>query len=554
MVARKVAFVSVAFVAALAAFLVLDGTGGARHASADGGPHGGYTATGGTQGGLPDQCAACHRVHQGQSVGRLLKASSPYALCLTCHNGSGSVLDVLDGVRLGALIGPTTGAIRQAEQGSVTASLAPVAEVSVPVAPTGATSNAEFTLVVNRAVSAGLTITFGTPVVKDDAGVVLPSATRVPFGAAYFCQIGSPCSTATTSLTPLAGTGVSYYEVFVPGLPAAVGGDNVVLPVLVDGGAGSAPQVVLSARIRKVSDYVTAVGGNAILNGGGFNFVDGKNVTSRHNADPADNSLNPWGYAGQPSVNANTNTGQNPISLASPLQCTSCHNPHGTENYRILKEGVNGTQVNVKAFVGGVFVKNEGARGLEAGYTPDKYVQEFYGSSGEGGTGNAASTGGGIATLCGACHTAYPSTGASVPFTGGSPNVTHYRHKTEMFYRDWDNPDTARLSQNPEESPVAGFPALRLASNASVDNGIVSCLTCHRVHGTATVMDGYALKPSTALLTPGADVGLADEDLTPSQGTDHTGRLSLSTLLFTNNRGMCQACHQWGVTTPSGPD
>jgi predicted CXXCH cytochrome family protein len=555
MIARKVAFVSVAVVAALAAFLVLDATGGARHASADGGPHGGYTATGGTQGGLPDQCAACHRVHQGQSVGRLLKASSPYALCLTCHNGSGSVLDVLDGVRLGTTIAPISGTVRQAEQGAVTASLAPVAAIAVPLATAGTVSNAEFTLVVNRAASAPLTITLGTPVVKDDAGVVIPTLTRVPFGAAYLCQVGSACNPPTpTSLTVAAGTGVSYYEVFVPGLPAALAGDNVVIPIDVNGGVGSAPQVALSARIRKPGDFVTSSGGNSILNGGGFVFVDGKNVTSRHNADPADNSLNPWGYAGNPSNPTNTNTGQNPVSLAAALQCTSCHNPHGTENYRILKESVNGAQVKVQAFFGTGYTKDEGGRGVNA-TAPDKYVQEYYGSSGLGGTGDPTSAGGGIATLCGGCHTAYPSTGASAPWTGGSPNVTHYRHKTEMFYRDWSNPDTLRLSQNPEENPVTGFPRLRLASSPAVDNGIVTCLTCHRVHGTATVMDGYALKPSVAGLTPATDTGLADEDLTPSQtGSDHTGRLSLSTLLFTNNRGMCQACHQWGVTTESGPD
>lgn len=555
MIAHRGALVTVAVAVALAAFLVVGAPGGPTPASADGGPHGGYTATGGSQGGLPDQCAACHRVHQGQSNGKLLKASSPYALCLTCHNGSGSVLDVFDGVRLGpntltygasalgydpttALIQPASGTIRHAELGTVTLDIGPVAETSVPVPATGSQS-AEFTLVINRATAGAITVNFGAM-----------AGNTASFGSPYLCEVG-PTTTCTagalSSVTLPAASGVSYLEVFVPVLSSATAGHVITLPVQVVGG----PQVVLSTRVRAPGDFATS-GLNSILNGGGFNFVDGKAVTSRHNADPADNSLNPWGFAGNPVVPSSTNSGQNPVSLSSPLQCTSCHNPHGTENYRIIKESVNGTQVKVQAFFGGAFTKQEGARGLEVGAPNDKYIREYYGSSGAGGTGDATSAGGGLATLCGACHTAYPSTGASVAWTGGSPNVTHYRHKTEMFYRDWANPDTGRLSTNPENNPLPGFPNLRLASNGTIADGIVTCLTCHRVHGTATTMNGYALKPSTAALTPGADTGLADEDLTPSQGLDHTNRLSLSTLLFTDNRGMCEACHQWGFTTPSG--
>ena len=123
--------------------------------------------------------------------------------------------------------------------------------------------------------------------------------------------------------------------------------------------------------------------------------------------------------------------------------------------------------------------------------------------------------------------------GASQAYSAGG--VTHYRHKTEMPFDDWSNPDTGRISQNPETNPVAGFPNLRLASNSGNSNGIVTCLTCHRVHGTNSTMAGYALKGSLG--------GLADEDLSPAQTST-----SRSVLLFTDNRGMCQACHQWGVT------
>ncbi len=275
----------------------------------------------------------------------------------------------------------------------------------------------------------------------------------------------------------------------------------------------------------KVETKVGDPTGLGILNGGGFRYIAGVAVTSRHNADPADNSLYPWGY--------NANTGQNTNALASPLQCTSCHNPHGTANYRLLKEKVNAVSTVVRAWYpdggAGAFVKDEGASGLGTGAPGDKYTKEYYGSAGGGGA--PITTGGSLASLCGACHTAYPSASASSAYTAGG--VTHYRHKTEMPYTDWTNPETGVAPpNNPETLPITNFPALRLASNSTNDQKIVTCLTCHRVHGSTSTMQGYALKTTFG--------GQGDTDLTPSQTAD-----SISTLLFTNNRGMCEACHQW---------
>jgi len=61
-------------------------------ASADNGPHGGFTAT-------TDACAGCHRAHSAQyGSNALLKAADVEALCLSCHNGSGAGTNVVDGV------------------------------------------------------------------------------------------------------------------------------------------------------------------------------------------------------------------------------------------------------------------------------------------------------------------------------------------------------------------------------------------------------------------------------------------------------------------------
>jgi predicted CXXCH cytochrome family protein len=58
---------------------------------ADNGPHGSFTAS-------TDACASCHRAHTAQYGNNGLLKSSPEALCLTCHDGSGAGTNVEDGV------------------------------------------------------------------------------------------------------------------------------------------------------------------------------------------------------------------------------------------------------------------------------------------------------------------------------------------------------------------------------------------------------------------------------------------------------------------------
>ncbi|HUI89490.1 MAG TPA: cytochrome c3 family protein [Anaerolineales bacterium] len=65
-------------------------------ALADNGPHGG---TAFTSSGSMDACASCHRAHTAQTGNStLLKASSIYGLCTSCHDGTGAYTDVVDGI------------------------------------------------------------------------------------------------------------------------------------------------------------------------------------------------------------------------------------------------------------------------------------------------------------------------------------------------------------------------------------------------------------------------------------------------------------------------
>jgi len=65
----------------------------ASRAGADAGPH-----SGGPFAATTDSCANCHRTHTGTGA-KLLKAADSKTLCLTCHNGTGSGLNVVDGVQ-----------------------------------------------------------------------------------------------------------------------------------------------------------------------------------------------------------------------------------------------------------------------------------------------------------------------------------------------------------------------------------------------------------------------------------------------------------------------
>lgn len=682
-------------------------------AFADGGPHGGYTSTGGAGGALPDQCAACHRVHQGQSSGKLLKADSPYALCLTCHNGAGSRLDVMDGVKLTSQLTESTSVIRTAStsSGAIIVSVAPTALMNSPLktgvdgaqAADGAVQTDE-TTAANEATAGDVTLLPAAPAVSDayyvggarqfssaqfnistaGAGVwtvtweywngtAWTALTGVVDGTTGFTVAGTNevsfqvptdweyadvnsrqlywirgnVSAFTSATTQPLGT-----QIWIGGFPVdftiAVRNTtaslaNVTLAVNLDGNltnfnastladtalavpaaVGGVPGVQYTTLVTRSKASAVATDSNVttvrvtfsalnadvkvetrvndqtagnVLNGGGFRYIAGVPVTSRHNADPADNSLYPWGYS-------TANTGQNTAAIASPLQCTSCHNPHGTANYRLLKETINTATVVVRAYYSAAFTKDEGGAGIVS-VPADKYTQNYYGSAGSGGAPITAGQGS-LSSLCGACHTAYPSSGASLASTTGG--VTHYRHKTEMPFTDWGNPENLLDSINPEtgytgthtgansttvliatgslfqtgleikagdvitnvtdgatstvvtvdsETQITGttltsgqwdatdvyrinfgagnggtFPILRLASSGSESNTIVTCLTCHRVHGSTSEMSGYALTKQFG--------GLGDNDLTPSQLAEST-----STLLYTDNRGMCQACHQW---------
>ena len=147
------------------------------------------------------------------------------------------------------------------------------------------------------------------------------------------------CDACHGDLAPGASTNV-VSGVFDSGPSGALG-------IAVGAASGSAPSQVASGYPGDsgsvVVAYQTASQFNAPLNGGGFARMPDpyqwqssatiayKAATSAHRMDTAGPL---WG-AGNSVAEAGSMT----------LDCTSCHDPHGTSNFRLLKAQVNGTTV-----------------------------------------------------------------------------------------------------------------------------------------------------------------------------------------------------------------
>ena len=176
--------------------------------------------------------------------------------------------------------------------------------------------------------------------------------------------------------------------------------------------------------------------------------------------------------------------GQN---VTMPLTCTSCHDPHGGRNYRLLQQRMHPNAPQQEDPPGYVLVTSTepgGANPDQPGYTPD-YVNQNYGL--------------GLGDWCTGCHYTYHQEVSVNPFNAedGKGLVTRYRHRM--------NVDPATLG---------------LTTSLPLEQGTTSqmfCGTCHFAHGTTATMGGFA-----ANVAPTND----------------------SALLRIDNRGVCQDCHK----------
>jgi len=219
----------------------------------------------------------------------------------------------------------------------------------------------------------------------------------------------------------------------------------------------------------------------AALLGGGFINYRGVAVTSIHSPDSQE--IAAWG---------NGVARGSLADLSESLNCASCHDPHGSPNYRIINAEINGISVSVAQ--------------VDEGAAKD-YDTEHWGA--------------GMSAVCAACHGAYhvtrPDSG-SLSLDDGAGNLDYggdigtFAHRIDMPYNFGGN-------QSPETVGLAGY-TLPLAESGAGDR--VVCMTCHLPHGTSAAMAGNA------------DLGGLPGETTAAD----------SALLRIDNRGVCEVCHQ----------
>ena len=352
---------------------------------------------------------------------------------------------------------------------------------------------------------------------------------------------------------------------------------NVVSGVFDSGPSGAAGAVVGTVgEANGVTDggnaqttaYLTASVFNAPLNGGGFarmpdpyqwqtsTTIAYKAATSAHRMDTAGPL---WG-AGNSVAEAGSMT----------LDCTSCHDPHGTSNFRLLKAQVNGTTVggyqadgltpNAFVFsneigypipgvdpdnmVGG-WLKHEAGAAQMAAYRPN-----YTDTTGTVVLHQDNSSSKSLSVWCSACHQQYNVRTSSYDYTpyepgAAAPNVgNQLRHRHPVDIVPGTNAtdltgtvrtltelvveDSAWVPLEHNVNPAAGF-----------DQNWIGCLTCHRAHGSSVDMTGWAAahleQNSAGTWAPVRD-GIAGVDPTKN---DVPG----SNLLRADNRGVCERCH-----------
>lgn len=287
---------------------------------------------------------------------------------------------------------------------------------------------------------------------------------------------------------------------------------------------------------------------NGVLMGGGFEFIGtgaGSAVTSKH--FNVDTRALIFGYTlgtGTLGVGG-TIQGQD----ANSMDCVDCHIPHSSTNYRMLRLKPNGTATDINVAYNLGDISNPATNRK---YTEDTGLYNVSLPDVAGGTaGNE-----GISAWCAACHTYYYNGVASN--NAGSQRTalqieamtgTYYdmggtaaADKTYMHAVDADllysprNGGTQNNDLSPHLSAAgAGQNKLPVAASTMVGydaNDAMTCLTCHRSHGTNVTMDGAAATSRTLKVPTGGT------------GTDVTiSGANASVLLRLTNRGVCETCH-----------
>ena len=210
------------------------------------------------------------------------------------------------------------------------------------------------------------------------------------------------------------------------------------------------------------------------------------------------------------------------------MDCATCHDPHGSANYRILKAAVNGNNVggytptanptdpDPNGFVSSVetgwpvngFRLHTPYPNYEPNYTTPMYAKGYDmpdATLANGATGVDAQKG--MSGWCSGCHSTYlgqltgvPASFASTYNAGdGSGLAVRHRHPINVPLSNYEGPDKDSMIVTDTTLPLA-HAINEQGSTANEDSDWIECLTCHRAHGTAAAMTGWASNAGAASL------------------------------------------------------